>query len=74
MIEINKEDIPTRCYEKLQVNKIKKQLLSADDWDDISQIKDYCNALLKHAGDHYSNNERSDTINEIIDLLENIKK
>jgi len=71
-MKINKDDLPTIGFTKLEVNDIKKDILNADDWDDIREIRDYCDAMIEHS-DTPNYTGRSAIIDEIIEKIEELR-
>jgi hypothetical protein len=56
----------------LKIQLILKGVITIDDWDDIREIRDYCDAMIEHS-DTPNYTGRSAIIDEIIEKIEELR-
>lgn len=70
---MKEKEIPTRDLVKLDLFDIKNNIAMADSWDDIREIRDYCNEILEHSGQLEDNMTKNQIISNTIKYLEELK-
>ena len=71
---MKKTEFPKTNLIKLNIEKIKNNLLHSISWDDIIEIKKYCEELLEHHDDYTEVFiTKNQVINQLIESLKNMK-